>query len=338
VDKHEPSHLKHEKMKPIKVVLVCCITLLTAVLGGYICSAVINSSVRPYNNPTISSSDSSAYNSKSVSEIDSEIYSNTDSNENSSDTDIVANFTASVSQDEDSADTDDVQSDMSDDQNNELGYDPYFFVTAAEMFIPGFDQNETVLPVQTIEQMPEMPTGCEITSLTMILNYYGFDVDKTYMAENYLVCSDDTYPEKNFIGDPFSFEGCFCYEQPIANAANDFFRDEGRLDLCAFSFRNMTVGDIENDIDSDEPVVAWITGDFSMPVYDDIIWTDYDGAQYHPCDNIHVVCVIGYSDKSIIFNDPGDGETYQVDKNIFNNVFSAMGGRAVVVGQSENNT
>ena len=27
-------------------------------------------------------------------------------------------------------------------------------------------------------QMPELPTGCEITSLTMTLNYYGYSADK----------------------------------------------------------------------------------------------------------------------------------------------------------------
>ena len=37
-----------------------------------------------------------------------------------------------------------------------------------------------------IYQMPELPTGCEITAATMVLNYYEFQVDKTVMAEQYL--------------------------------------------------------------------------------------------------------------------------------------------------------
>ena len=35
-------------------------------------------------------------------------------------------------------------------------------------------------------QTPELPTGCEITALTMMLNYYGFPAGKTMMAETYL--------------------------------------------------------------------------------------------------------------------------------------------------------
>ena len=35
-------------------------------------------------------------------------------------------------------------------------------------------------------QMPELPTGCEITALAMALNYYGYGIDKVTMAVQYL--------------------------------------------------------------------------------------------------------------------------------------------------------
>lgn len=45
-----------------------------------------------------------------------------------------------------------------------------------------------------ILQMPELPTGYEITALTMALHYYGFSVDKTVMASEYLpVASADLH-------------------------------------------------------------------------------------------------------------------------------------------------
>lgn len=40
-------------------------------------------------------------------------------------------------------------------------------------------------------QMPELPTGCEITALTMVLNYYGYPVDKVSMVSNFLPLADD---------------------------------------------------------------------------------------------------------------------------------------------------
>lgn len=32
------------------------------------------------------------------------------------------------------------------------------------------------------QQMQELPTGCEVTALTMVLNYYGYTIDKVTMA------------------------------------------------------------------------------------------------------------------------------------------------------------
>ena len=40
-----------------------------------------------------------------------------------------------------------------------------------------------------ILQNPELPVGCEITALTILLNYYGFNAEKTDMAKNYLPTS-----------------------------------------------------------------------------------------------------------------------------------------------------
>ena len=42
------------------------------------------------------------------------------------------------------------------------------------------------LNVKCVLQNPELPTGCEITALTIVLNYLGYDVDKLTMADKYL--------------------------------------------------------------------------------------------------------------------------------------------------------
>ena len=42
------------------------------------------------------------------------------------------------------------------------------------------------LNVEQLLQNPELPSGCEVTSLTVALNYLGYDIDKITMCDTYL--------------------------------------------------------------------------------------------------------------------------------------------------------
>ena len=61
------------------------------------------------------------------------------------------------------------------------------------------------LDVKNILQTPELPNGCEITSLTILINHLGFDVDKLTMADKLLdkvKPYTDANPYKENAGDP----------------------------------------------------------------------------------------------------------------------------------------
>ena len=90
-----------------------------------------------------------------------------------------------------------------------------------------------------ILQMPELPTGCEITALTMVLNYYGYAADKTVMASKYLpvraaglhygadgmLYGNDM--DEYFIGDPATENGYICGTGAIMAAADRYLSDCG---------------------------------------------------------------------------------------------------------------
>lgn len=90
-----------------------------------------------------------------------------------------------------------------------------------------------------IYQEPELPTGCEVTALTMVLNYYGYDVDKVTMATEYLPClpAEFYYGENGviygndmvnyFVGDPTTEEGYICGAPAIMTAANAYLQSCG---------------------------------------------------------------------------------------------------------------
>ncbi|MBQ7784498.1 MAG: C39 family peptidase, partial [Oscillospiraceae bacterium] len=56
-----------------------------------------------------------------------------------------------------------------------------------DVFVEGAVTGQNAyIPTEMIMQNPELPTGCEITSLTMLLRHIGYDADKLDMADNYL--------------------------------------------------------------------------------------------------------------------------------------------------------
>ena len=85
------------------------------------------------------------------------------------------------------------------------------------------------LDVEPILQLPELPTGCEITSLATVLNYYGYDISKTQLADEYLECGEvgDTDPNEKFIGSPYDIHSCGCFSNVIADAAKSFSEKNG---------------------------------------------------------------------------------------------------------------
>ena len=79
--------------------------------------------------------------------------------------------------------------------------------------------------IDTVMQKPELPTGCEITALTELMNYYGFEANKVEMADIFMANDQIGYYTMNeaFIGNPHHDDGFGCNAPVIVKAANDYF-------------------------------------------------------------------------------------------------------------------
>ena len=91
-------------------------------------------------------------------------------------------------------------------------------------------KQEQKLDVPLENQMPDLPNGCEVTSLSMLMNYYGIKVNKNELAENIqhvdFFTDGGKYrgnPNQGFVGHmSISNAGWCVYNGPLYNVARKY--------------------------------------------------------------------------------------------------------------------
>lgn len=159
------------------------------------------------------------------------------------------------------------------------------------------------LDVECVLQNPELPTGCEITSLTEVLNYLGYGIDKETLARNYLDMRD-TVTQGCFVeyfwGSPWKTTGSGCFAPAIANAANSFLKSQNSS-YSAYIMSYSPVEDLFTELSLGHPVIVWTSYNYNDPEvkYNDV--TLDDGTVFTWPRNEHCVALAGYDiDKGVV--------------------------------------
>ncbi|MGN0609148.1 MAG: C39 family peptidase [Oscillospiraceae bacterium] len=189
-----------------------------------------------------------------------------------------------------------------------------------------------------ILQNPELPTGCEITSLAMLLNYIGFNADKEILADNYLEkgkyrASD---PYKVFVGDPRSTFAYGCFSDVIAKAAEKYLAKYDKK--SEWQVKNMTGCSPENlyaAVDKGHPVIVWATINMKEPKKGAEWVIPETGNKYTWTAGEHCLLLVGYDKikKTVYLNDPLKGIT-EYKQSDFEKRFTQMGQHAVIIVKS----
>ncbi len=191
-----------------------------------------------------------------------------------------------------------------------------------------------------ILQMPELPTGCEITAMTMALQYYGYDVDKTTMAAEYLptVSANRYFGEdgrlygsdlrKYFVGNPFTQAGYICGPEAILTAANAYLQDAGSS-MQAVDKSGAAPEELYAFVSEDTPVVVWITIDMANRNTPQGWYTE-DGTYVDWSTNDHGAVLIGYSEDTVTIADPISG-IVEYSRTQFESVFASRSYQCVVL-------
>lgn len=192
---------------------------------------------------------------------------------------------------------------------------------------------------KTVLQEPELPTGCEITAMTMVLNYYGFDADKVEMAREYLPVQPYNlfYGEdgrlygsdlnRYFIGDPEG-RGYVCGPEAIITAADTYLTDMGSQ-LRAENLSGIQPEKMYSLIDRNIPVVVWTTIELEPREPVEGWYTEY-GEYVDWSTSDHCAVLIGYTDTQVTLADPISGHVVY-GRDMFERAFASRQNQCLIL-------
>lgn len=181
--------------------------------------------------------------------------------------------------------------------------------------------------VKSILQKPELPHGCEVTGLAMLLEYYGVSVDKCVLADRWLPKGawGSTDFRKAFVGDPRkTVASAGCYASVIEDTANRYLSESGKnnSELAVHAKEGLSFEELLSMVE-EAPVLAWTTMDLQAP-YIAQVWT-VEGEEQYWQNYEHCVVLTGYDAEKGVFygTDPLYGPC-EYDMKLFSLRFQTM--------------
>ena len=186
--------------------------------------------------------------------------------------------------------------------------------------------------VPCYSQYPELPTGCESVALTNLLNYYGFGLGKTIIADYYLPKGSNGNFVTAFDGNPRRSSGGLmgCVAPAITIAGNNFLRAAGsgkQAKDVSFS----SISSIKNRLTFGQPVEMWNTEWGSWPGGRYAArW--YNGHSYGLWGGNHAVVLKGYDDeRGIVYLSDSINGNVTRNAQVFFGTWQQMDSQAVVI-------
>lgn len=198
------------------------------------------------------------------------------------------------------------------------------------------DSPKVLLDAPLISQLPELYNGCEVTCLTMLLNYLGVEVNKITLANEMI---KDTTPLKRthngeivswgnprvgFVGDVTGKKsiGYSIYPEGLKPLLDDYLEGRGVI------LNGEEYSSIEKYLKQHKPVLVWVTSDFKAPRRYTTWKNNNKTIEAHFSQ--HCVLVTGFSENFVYYNDPLNlAKNKKVPKSTFISVYNSMGKMAL---------
>lgn len=194
---------------------------------------------------------------------------------------------------------------------------------------------KSMIDAPIISQKPELKSGCEVTSLAMLLQYTGVKIDKMILAEK--IKKDPTPlelykngdikkwgdPNEGFVGDITGKEKGFAvYPKPMIELMEQYLPGRS-VDLTGQPFDS-----ILKYVEEKRPVIVWTTIDFKLP--DKFEQWEKDGKIIKASFDEHAVLLVGYDEENLYVNNPYNGQKKQkIPRDTLLNSWNSIGSMAI---------
>ncbi len=195
-----------------------------------------------------------------------------------------------------------------------------------------------MLNVPPQDQYPQLPNGCEVTSLSMLFTAIGHPVSKMTLAQK--MPYDPTPRVKNaagqivswgnpnvgFVGSPYVWsDGFGIYHGPIIKLIDKILPGEG-VDLTKQPFT-----DVLSYVARGIPVEAWVTAELRPTKRFWETWQTPEGP-ITVTQQEHAVLIVGYDATHVYINNPINGEKDEaVNMQNFLGAWHQLGDQAVTI-------
>lgn len=188
--------------------------------------------------------------------------------------------------------------------------------------------------VPILNQYPELPTGCEATSLTMLLHWGGETISKDDVVnalpkgEKVRLVDGKWFganPNNEFVGDPYTEDGSFgVFQGPILETIKKVSHFKG-INLTGLEFELLL-----DYIQAGKAIMAWTTIE-QKQTYLSKTWRDENGTIIDWYCNEHAVVITGFDSDYVIVHDPYTGKEEYYKRDLFEQNWKSMGKRAITL-------
>ena len=189
-----------------------------------------------------------------------------------------------------------------------------------------------------LNQGPELPSGCEVTSLACALGCVGFTVDKTQLMLQYVPWANfgEATLDEAFIGDPWSSNAYGCHACVIAEAAKAYLAENS---LARYSVTDLTGSSFDKvlkAVSQGAPVCVWVT-EYMEDTYGLDEGVTENGDTYEWAYGSQCMCLVGYDleKNEAYLADPYLGALVTYKLPLVEQRFDEMGKQAVAISVKE---